>query len=288
MNNSRRNFILGASASATLAVTQKAIASAEPQTNYSKKKIRLLVLNPNTSEKFTQLIVSETRKVAGDNVEVVGLTSSFGPDYIGSEVAIGIATHSLIDMMAKQLKKDAQFDAAIIAGFGCGEAAILQEMVSFPVIGLLEASLSTALLFGRKFSILSGGENWKPILEKQVENFGLANRLASVRTISMTGAEIVENPDKAYNMIVKLSETCAQKDRASCVILGGAALTGFPAIIHNRVSIPLIDNLAVAIFTALTLAKCIPQSNRSHKSPSPKIGSQNLSSELAEFLSNKQ
>ncbi len=60
----------------------------------------------------------------------------------------------------------------------------------------------------------------KPILEKQVENFGLANRLASVRTVSMTGAEIVNNPDKAYEMIVKLSDTCAQKDGASCVILG--------------------------------------------------------------------
>ncbi|MRF67674.1 hypothetical protein GIJ48_14415 [Escherichia coli] len=101
MNSSRRNFILGASALATIAVTQKTIASTDSTANNLMKKIRLLVLNPNTSEKFTQLIVSETRKAAGDNVEVVGLTSSFGPDYIGSEVAIGIAMHSLIDMMAK-------------------------------------------------------------------------------------------------------------------------------------------------------------------------------------------
>lgn len=287
MNNGRRNFILGASALTAIAVSQKAIASTELPTSNSTKKIRLLVLNPNTSEKFTRLIVSETMKAAGDNVEVVGLTSSFGPDYIGSEVAIGIAMHSLIDMMAKQLKKDDQFDAAIIAGFGCGEAAILQEMVPFPVIGLLEASLSAALLFGRKFSILSGGEKWKPILEKQVANFGLENRLASVRTVSMTGAEIVENPDKAYDMIVELSETCAQQDGASCVILGGAALAGFPAIIHNRVSVPLIDNLAVAISTALTLAKCVPQPNRSHQTPSPQMGSQNLSPELADFLARK-
>lgn len=287
MNSSRRHFILGTSALATMAITQKAIASGDPLQNSPKKKLRLLVLNPNTSEKFTQLIVSETIKAAGDNVEVVGATSDFGPDYIGSEVAIGIAMHSLIDMMAKQIKSDAQFDAAIIAGFGCGEASILQEMVPFPVIGLLEASLSTALLFGRKFSILSGGEKWKPILEKQVENFGLASRLASVRTVSMTGAEIVENPDKAYDMIVELSETCAQKDGASCVILGGAALAGFPAIIHNRVSVPLIDNLAVTISTALTLAKYVPQPNRSHQTPSPSMGSKNLSPELADFLANK-
>ncbi|OAT35987.1 aspartate/glutamate racemase family protein [Proteus myxofaciens] len=287
MNSSRRNFILGSSALATMAITQKAIASSDPLIESAKKKLRLLVLNPNTSNKFTQLIVSETIKAAGDNVEVVGLTSDFGPDYIGSEVAIGIAMHSLIDMMAKQIKNDAQFDAAIIAGFGCGEAAILQEMVPFPVIGLLEASLSTALLFGRKFSILSGGEKWKPILEKQVENFGLASRLASVRTVSMTGAEIVENPDKAYDMIVELSETCAQKDGASCVILGGAALAGFPAIIHDRVSVPLIDNLAVTISTALTLAKYVPQPNRSHQTPSPSMGSKNLSPELADFLANK-
>lgn len=287
MNSSRRNFILGSSALATMAITQKAIASSDPLIESAKKKLRLLVLNPNTSNKFTQLIVSETIKAAGDNVEVVGLTSDFGPDYIGSEVAISIAMHSLIDMMAKQIKNDAQFDAAIIAGFGCGEAAILQEMVPFPVIGLLEASLSTALLFGRKFSILSGGEKWKPILEKQVENFGLASRLASVRTVSMTGAEIVENPDKAYDMIVELSETCAQKDGASCVILGGAALAGFPAIIHDRVSVPLIDNLAVTISTALTLAKYVPQPNRSHQTPSPSMGSKNLSPELADFLANK-
>lgn len=287
MNNSRRNFILGASALATMAATQKAISSTESPANNAMKKIRLLVLNPNTSEKFTQLIVSETRKAAGDNVEVIGLTSSFGPDYIGSEVAISIAMHSLIDMMAKQLSTDAQFDAAIIAGFGCGEAAILQEMVPFPVIGLLEASLSTALLFGRKFSIISGGEKWQPILEKQVENFGLANRLASVRTVSMTGAEIVENPTKAYDMIVKLSESCAQKDGASCVILGGAALAGFPAIIHDRVSVPLIDNLAVSISTALTLAKYVPQPNRSQQTPSPKMGSTGLSPELANFLAHK-
>lgn len=288
MNNSRRNFILGASALTAIAATHNTIAATNEPNNGQEKKLRLLVINPNTSQKFTDLIVKETHKAAGDNVEVVGLTSNFGPDYIGNEAAIAIAMHSMIDMMAKQLKEDSRFDAAIIAGFGCGEAAILQQMTSFPVIGLLEASLSLALLFGRKFSVLSGGEKWKPILEKQVENFGLANRLASVRTVPMTGAEIVDNPSKAYDMIVKLSETCAQKDGASCIILGGAALAGFPQIIHDRVSIPLIDNLAVTISTALTLAKNVPQPNRSQISQSPNMGSQNLSPELADFLNNKR
>lgn len=287
MNNSRRKFIIGTSAFAAIAATSKTIAATSQPTENQGRKLRLLVLNPNTSKKFTELIVKETRKAAGDNVQVVGLTSSFGPDYIGNETAIAIAMHSLIDMMAKQLKEDSQFDAAIIAGFGCGEAAVLQEMAPFPVIGLLESSLSLALLFGKKFSILSGGEKWKPILEKQVENFGLADRLASVRTVSMTGAEIVENPDKAYGTIVELCEACVKEDGASCVILGGAALAGFPSIIHDQVSVPLIDNLAVTISTALTLAKYIPLPNRSNRPPSPSMGSQGLSPELADFLNNK-
>lgn len=287
MNNSRRNFIIGASAFTALAATNNAMATKNETTNKAGRKLRLLVLNPNTSQRFTELIVKETRKAAGDNIEVVGVTSRFGPDYIGNEVAIAIAMHSMIDLMAKQLKKDSNFDAAIIAGFGCGEAAILQGMTPFPVIGLLEASLSLALLFGQKFSILSGGEKWKPILEKQVKNFGLSDRLASVRTVPMTGAEIVENPDKAYEMIAKLSETCALQDGASCVILGGAALAGFPEIIHQRVSIPLIDNLAITISTALTLAKNVPQPNRSTLVKSPSMGSANLSQELSDFLSNK-
>lgn len=287
MDNSRRSFIIGASALTALAASNTTLASTNMTSDRQKSKLRLLVLNPNTSQTFTDLIVKETRKAAGENVEVVGVTSQFGPDYIGSEAAIAIAMHSLIDMMAKQLKHDSNFDAAIIAGFGCGEASILQEMAPFPVTGLLEASLSIALLCGRKFSILSGGEKWKPILEKQVENAGLAGRLASVRTVPMTGAEIVENPEKAYDMVAELSERCAIEDGASSVILGGAALAGFPEIIHQRVSIPLIDNLAVTINIALTLAKTIPKPDRSRLVPSPSMGSRNLSPELADFLANK-
>ncbi|MBO1916284.1 hypothetical protein J4727_12140 [Providencia rettgeri] len=126
--------------------------------------------------------------------------------------------HSLIDMMAKQLKKTHNLMPRLLQVSAAAKPLFYKRWcLSSHRHSKHLCPLPCYLDVNFQFS---GGEKWKPILEKQVENFGLANRLASVRTVSMTGAEIVNNPDKAYEMIVKLSDTCAQKDGASCVILG--------------------------------------------------------------------
>jgi allantoin racemase len=189
-----------------------------------------------------------------------------------------------VDALAQTLAQDQRFDAAILAGFGAQGVPALQEMAPFPVVDMLTASVGAALLLGRKFSALTGGERWVPMLEEQIEAFGLGSRLASVRSIPLTGAEIAKDQDKALTLLAELAETCVREDGADCVILGGAAVAGLHRRIADRVSVPLLDSVATSVAMAELLARVATKTKPGAGRSAPAIESIGLSNELSTVL----
>ena len=96
----------------------------------------------------------------------------------------------------------------------------------FPVVAMLEASVVAAMQLGNKFSVLTGGAQWLPMLEEQIRVLGLLHRVASIRAIPLTGPEIVANQNRAMSLLAELSEACVRENGAECVILGGGAVAG--------------------------------------------------------------
>ena len=291
MDTTKRQFLTAAlAAPAVLAATSslvqaQSVAGALSGGLAPSRQIKILLLNPNNSEDFSKIILKEARRVGGPNLTFIPVTARFGPKYIGTEVSIAIAAHALVSTMADILKEGIEFDAVIIAGFGSSGPEPLQEMVSVPVLSLFDASVSAALTYGGKFSILTGGERWLPLLRKRVEASGLTARLASIRTIPLTGAEIAADQSRAIDMLAALSQKCANEDGASCVIHGGAAVAGLAALMHQKVTVPLIDNVTVAVAMAEALARAVPPHARSKNLP-PSIDSGNLSANMADFIKN--
>lgn len=282
MHIPRRGFITAALSG--LALTTLAPVIASQDASNSKKQLRILLLNPNSSEDFTNLIHTIAKQYASKDVVFVPITAPFGPAYVGSEAAISIAGHALVESLAYALTEYKEpFDAAIIAGFGAGSLSALQEMAPFPILSLFESSISVALLYGQKFSILTGGDRWVPILTKQVEDLGLSSRLASVKAVPLTGAEIAADQQKAIKIISELSEQCIQ-DGASCVIHGGAGLAGLAQLMNDKVSIPIIDNVAVTVSLAEMLARTVPRVVNPLDKNIPPIGSKGLSEPMTKFL----
>jgi allantoin racemase len=245
--------------------------------------LRILLLNPNSSPDFTKIIAAEARRVGSPGTEFVEVTAPFGPRYIGTRATIAVAGHAAVDALAQTLARDQRFDAAILAGFGAQGVPALQEMAPFPVVDMLTASVGAALLLGRKFSALTGGERWVPMLEEQIEAFGLGSRLASVRSIPLTGAEIAKDQDKALMLLAELAETCVEEDGADCVILGGAAVAGLHRRIADRVSVPLLDSVATSVAMAELLARVATKLTQGRASL-PAIESVGLSDQLASTL----
>src|SRR5215468_7100038 len=206
--------------------------------------MRLLFINPNTSARLTELGARVARAVARPETEIVPATGRFGARYITSRAAAAIAAHAVLDAYAREGKGA---DAVIIACFGDPGLFALRELAPIPVVGMAEASCHLASTLGRKFSIVTGGHRWGPMLEEFVAAIGLTANLAAVRTVAPSGGEIAANPDAALDLLAQTCVETVERDRADVVILGGIGFAGLAERIAGRVPVPLIDNVIAAV-----------------------------------------
>lgn len=209
--------------------------------------MKLLFINPNTSAHLTEMGARIARSVARPETEIVPATGRFGARYITTRAAAAIAGHAALDAFAREGQGA---DAVVIACFGDPGLFALRELANVPVIGMAEASCHMASTLGRKFSIVTGGRAWGPMLEEFVATIGLSANLASVRTVEATGADIAANPDEALAGLKATCQGAVQEDGAEAIILGGLGLAGIAERIAADVPVPLIDNVVAAIRVA--------------------------------------
>jgi allantoin racemase len=238
--------------------------------------LRILLINPNTTESVTALVAQHARAIAGDLATFVPVTGGFGARYISSRASAAIAAHAALDALAAHV---AGCDAVYLACFGDPGLAALREISPMPVIGMAEASCLEACNRGRRFSIVTGGALWGPMLTEFVATLGLADRLAAVRTIAPTGDQIARDPNAALAQLAATCTACATEDGADVVILGGAALAGLAARIQPSVPIPVLCSVEAGTRAAIAAA-----SNSNRRAPSPALDSVGLSPDLANLL----
>jgi Asp/Glu/hydantoin racemase len=203
---------------------------------------RLLVINPNTTQSITDLVVGHVRTAIGPGFEIIPATGRFGCAYITSEACYAVGAHAALDCLEKH---GAGCDAVLLACFGDPGLFALKEVSRVPVLGLAEASMAEATAAGGRFAIVTGGAAWKPILERFAAQLGYAGRLAGVRTVSLTGGQIAADPDAALATLTEECRRAAEQDGARAVILGGAGLAGLAARIADRVSVAVLDSVLV-------------------------------------------
>ena len=239
--------------------------------------MRILLINPNTTESVTALVANHARAIAGDAATFVPVTGRFGASYISTRAAAAIAAHAALDALAQHV---AGCDAVYLACFGDPGLAALREISPVPVIGMAEASCLEACNRGRRFAIVTGGALWGPMLTEFVAWLGLAARLAAVRTIAPTGDRIGGDPEAALAELATACTACAAEDGADVVILGGAALAGLAARIQPSVPIPVLCSVEAGTRAAIAAAA---GSNRRVASPLA-LDSVGLSPDLASLL----
>ncbi len=242
----------------------------------------ILLINPNTTASITDLVLKTAKRFAAKGTKLRALTGAFGPRYIASRAGYAVAGHVALDALANDRGHK---DAVVLACFGDPGLAALKEVSKVPVVGMADASVLQACALGNRFSIVTGGERWKSMLEEFVASHGLASRLASVRTVAPTGADIARNPKAAMALLAKGCMACVRDDGADVVILGGAGLAGLAAKLKSAVDVPLLDGVACAIAMAEGLAKQKPAKAMSGSlaKPAP-VDSIGLSKGLSKLL----
>lgn len=245
--------------------------------------MRLLVINPNTTDSITQKVASCVRAMMPQTCEVDAVTAAFGPRYIASRAAFAIASHASLDAFARH---GAGTDAILLACFGDPGLDALREIASVPVIGLVEAAGHEASAGGRRYAIVTGGERWGPMLEEILRLRNLDGSLAAIRTVAPSGAAIAADPDGAIAMLAQACQSVVKEDGAQAVILGGAGLVGLAARVQPYVSAPLICSVEAGVRAALAALTQAPHAHPAQSSDS--VDSVGLSPALTALMRNEQ
>ena len=203
---------------------------------------RLLVINPNTSASVSALLQQHLQTQLDGALEVHTLTARFGAPYIASEATYAVAQHAVLDAWASAHAHGERPDAILIGCFGDPGLFALREGAGVPVSGLAEAAFAAAAKHGR-FAIVTGGERWKPMLERLASALGHGAALAGVHTVAPTGAQLAADPVGARALLADACREAAQRFGADAVILGGAGLAGMAVDIAASVPVPLVDSV---------------------------------------------
>ena len=116
--------------------------------------------------------------------------------------------------------------------------------------GLAEASFHEAAQQGR-FAVVTGGERWKPMLERLAYTLGHAPALAGIHTVVPSGAELASNPEAAIELLAQACREAAERWQVGSVVLGGAGLAGMAAAVQAQVPVPVIDSVQAGTRQAL-------------------------------------
>lgn len=219
---------------------------------------RLLIINPNTTQAVTDLLCRHARALVGQGVQVDAVTARFGAPYISCEASYAVAAHATLDAWAcaraqAKAKGTPAATGILIGCFGDPGLQALQGTSAAAVTGLAQAAFVQASVQGR-FAIVTGGERWRPMLERLAYALGYTHLLAGIHTVTPTGAQLAQDPVGARALLAQACREAQQRYCAQSVIVGGAGLAGIAADIQPQVGALLIDSVSAGVQHALSAA----------------------------------
>src|SRR5579863_4875000 len=149
--------------------------------------MNLLLINPNITEAMTASMAEEARRFASPGTTITAVTAAFGTQYVENRAEAAIASHAVLDALAKH---QCAADAAIVCAFGDPGLAAAREFADIPIVGIEEAAILTAWMLGRRYSIICLTPRLRTWYIECAQEHGLAGRLASVRAVDQRIADI--------------------------------------------------------------------------------------------------
>jgi allantoin racemase len=213
--------------------------------------VRILLINPNTTEAVTQRMAEAARNVAAPDVVIETATARFGPQIIGSRVESAVAAAAVVERLA-QAKG---YDAVIVGASVDPGLAAAREMLDVPVIGITEAALHAACLLGGKIGAIVMSANSDTILREMADAYGLGTRLGAVRTLPITPLELLADLDAATRAIAAAAEAMVSSDGVDTIVLIGAVMAGVASVVQPAVRVPVLEGVSAAVGLAEALVR---------------------------------
>jgi allantoin racemase len=210
--------------------------------------MKIMVINPNTSESMTCHLRIELDQIKRADTELRVVCPDKGPETIESAYDEAYAIPPTLELVQKANEEG--FDAVILACFSDPGLEAAKEISKIPVIGIEESALHLAAMLGARFTILTPRRERIPVRREHVHMKGMGHFLASVRSLDLSVAETDADPAKTKKRVLEVAQTAIESDGAEVIILGCAGMAGYAPELESKLGAKVLDPTAVALKVA--------------------------------------
>ena len=208
--------------------------------------MRILLINPNTSEEFTRKIQAIADQYAFSGTTAVAMNPASGPRSIEGIYDELLSSQGTLKLAIAHMD---EYDAFVIACYSDHPVIYaLREITDKPVLGIAEASMYVACMLGHTFSVVTTNEEWEPLLRDAVGHYGLTDRCASVRSTRMPVLALESaSQEETTALILKTAQQAIDQDDAEVICLGCAGMAGIDKELQEALGIPVLDGVVCAL-----------------------------------------
>lgn len=125
----------------------------------------------------------------------------------------------------------------------------LRSRLAIPVVGPGQAAFHMAMALGKRFTVLTMWPQWFPLYEKTLTEYGLWERVASLRSID-TRPDVTEllagKEEIIFGKLKAEAEAAIADDGADVIVLGSTTMHQSAAFLAANLPIPVINPGQVA------------------------------------------
>ncbi len=205
---------------------------------------QILLINPNTSQATTDMMVAIARSAAPGGIEVIGATAERGVPMILDAEALAASSQGVLEM---GLRLGRSVAGIIVSAFGDPGVGCLRSRVGIPVVGIAQAAMLEAVGKGRRFGVATVTPGLVGSIDGRAAELGLGHLYTGTRLTPGDPLELTTHPDRLLEALVLAVDRCIREDGAEAVAIGGGPLGDAAAALAPRFSIPVIAPIPAAV-----------------------------------------
>jgi len=163
------------------------------------------------------------------------------------------------------------YDAVVMDTVSDSGLAAMRSRMTIPVIGPGLVAYATAIMLGKRFSIITMWDKWKFFYEKNLAVYHLEDKCASVRSVNMPPEVEALFEGKEEEMFQKLTDEAQlaiDEDGADCILLGSTTMHQAGEYMQKHLEAQVINPGPVAIkMTEAIVALGLSHSKVAYPSP---------------------
>lgn len=203
----------------------------------------IVIINPNSTVSMTEAMLATARQTAPGAV-IEGWTSHDGPPAIEGPVDGAASVPPLLKLV--QQATDQGATAIIIGCFDDTGLEDARRLAACPVVGIGQAAYHLAALAGPRFSVVTTLAVSVPILEDNIDRYGLAGQLARVRASDVPVLDLETHPEASRAKVLEEVSRAIVQDEVQSVILGCAGMVDLHGVHIPGPRALLIDGVRAA------------------------------------------